>query len=467
MLFLKKLSFFIKRALQRLLGAFPAYHKYYINYLMKEKFIENYDFLNKSQWFSAEKIASYQQEKLSEMIRYSYKNVPYYKDLFDREGIDPGEIRTVEDLRKIPIVDKYKVRDQPEDFRASGYEQFNPKTNKTSGSTGTPFKILVDQAVVSFVHAVIWRHYNWAGCRFHDKSVYMGPPFDYETGEIDLKNLYQLDSTGKILKLNTGLMNKETLPELCRLLEDFKPDHIHAYPSIISIFAQYLLKNKSYEIRPESVILRAEKVYPEHRDLVKSAFGCPCFELYAMYEYITFASECDHHSLHLNEEMGITEIIKDGKPCAPGEVGEIVGTTLLNHSMPLIRYAMGDYGRIKKETCACGRQSPILEVTGSRAKDLIVTEKGYFNVMSGVPLIIEGVNEGINHVQFYQKDMKNLIIRLVKKDKAVNLDESQIKKRVGNYFRNSINISIEYVDSIARTKSGKYKYVDSEVPLEI
>jgi len=234
----------------------------------------------------------------------------------------------------------------------------------------------------------------------------------------------------------------------------------------MSVFAKFLTENPGYDIKPHSITLRAEKLYPGQRELLENVFRYPCFEFYGMWEYLIFAAECEYHRLHLDFELGIAEVVKDGRLCSTGEIGEIVGTGLHNYSMPLIRYATGDYGYIRNEGCQCGRKMPIIEIVGGREKDLIVTRKGFFNVMSGLPLML-GKNNLIKQVQFYQENKDTLVVRLIKGEEFSDSDKEGVKAAISNYLLNSIGITLEFLEYIPRTSAGKYMYVISKVAIEV
>jgi len=462
---LPKLYIFLKRKSQRILGFFPLYHRFSWFYLKVKNFRKHYRFVLKSQWFDQEKIRQYQRTHLKHILTYAYENVPYYKQLFDTHTISVDEIQSKEDLIKIPITNKELVKAHPDDFLSKEYKKFAHCVKKTSGSTGKPLEIFIDEELNSLVSALLWRHYNWAGCVFHSRRVEITYPLGFYKGVVDTQNLYEFDVTKKMLTINSALLNEKTLPTLCETIESFKPSHIFAYPSLMSLFAKYLARNPKFKIRPKSIILQAEKVYPEQRTFLEHIFGCPSFDFYGHWEFVVFAHECEYHNLHLNSELGITEIIKNGKVCAEREIGELVVTTLHNHSMPLIRYATGDYGYIREESCQCGRKMPVIEIVGSREKDLIVTKKGFFNVVSALPFLFDPQGN-IKQIQFYQESKDHLIVRIVKGEGFLDSNIERMKNILSGYFLDSIGISFEFLEAIPRTKAGKYKYVDSKVPIE-
>jgi phenylacetate-CoA ligase len=232
------------------------------------------------------------------------------------------------------------------------------------------------------------------------------------------------------------------------------------------MLAQYLKQHPEYSIRPHSIILRSEKLYPEHRRYMEEVFGCEIFEIYAQWEYVCFAADCSRHNLHHFFDLGVVEIVKDGKPCAPGEEGELVCTGLHNYSMPLIRYRIGDLGRIRNVDCPCGCRMPVIEITGCRGKDLIVTRNGYFNVMSGLPVQMQQIKP-FQQIQFVQEDLDRLEVRIVKREDFTPDERERMKQTVSRYFLDQLAVSIRFVDEIPRTEAQKYKYVESKVSLKL
>jgi phenylacetate-CoA ligase len=251
---------------------------------------------------------------------------------------------------------------------------------------------------------------------------------------------------------------------ICKKIDEFNPEIIKTYPSFAYTLSQYLQKHKTISIKPKAIITGSEKLYPEQKDFMQKIFGCEVYDFYAMWELLMFANSCSHGNLHTTPELGILETIQNGKRCKKGETGELVCTTLHNYSMPLLRYATGDYGYIEDMECPCGRKSEILNIVGSRNKDLIITKNGFINVMSGTPWF--GHKSRIKQIQFYQDKKGAATVRLVPDDNFNVTDLNKLKESLHDYFSDSVDLNFEFVDEIPRTATGKYKYVESKVPIE-
>jgi len=430
---------------------------------MGEEFEPCYRAIREREGFTTEEIHTYQNEHFLRIFRHAYDHVPAYRDLYAEAGIRKEAIRSIDDIDELPCVDKEVVKASPESFLAENIEQYKPRVNKTSGSTGMPLNIQVDEELVTMVNALLWRHMNWAGLTFRSRSAYVERPLGFIAGKVNRTDLYATDRGRKNLTINTALIGPETLPKICSTLADFKADAIHGHPNMLLLLSEFLKDNPQYRIRPKCITLRSEKVTPGQRRAIEEAFGCQVFDLFAQWEFICFAAECAQHNLHHFFDLGIVEVRKDGKKVNPGEIGELVCTGLHNYSMPLIRYKTGDLGTIMEGKCPCGLEMPVIEIHGSRGKDLIVTKTGYFEVMSGLPVKMQQVKP-FRQIQFVQHDMDRLEVKIVRIESLSEEEMERMKQIVSEYFAHQLQVSISFVEDIPRTEAMKYKYVESSVP---
>jgi phenylacetate-CoA ligase len=430
---------------------------------MGPRFEPHYRAIREREGFTREQIRAYQNEHFLRIFRHAFDSVPAYRELYEKAGVRRDAIRSIDDIDKLPCIDKEVVKARPESFLADHWEKYGPVLNKTSGSTGMPMNIRVDGDLATMVQALIWRHLNWAGLTFRDRSAYIERPLGYMEGRINRTDLYTTDRSRKNLAINTAMIGPDTLPRICSILEEFQADAIHGYPNMLLLLSEYLRAHPRYRIRPKCITLRSEKVAPEQRKTIEEAFACEAFELFAHWEYICFAADCAHHNLHHFFDLGVVEVMRGTTRVNPGEVGELVCTGLHNRSMPLIRYRTGDLGTIKEGKCPCGLEMPVIEIHGSRGKDLIVTRTGYFEVMSGLPVKMQQVKP-FRQIQFVQKDLDRLEVRIVKLE-DFNAEEIEGARRiVRDFFDGRIEVTIAFVEEIPRTEAMKYKYVESSVP---
>ena len=366
----------LRNTISYYLAKIPWYRRMSVCRHYGPKFKDYYRSTRQQEWFSPEQMKEYQNRHFLKIVRHAFDNVPFYRDFYAQAGLRKEMIRSIDDIEKLPCIDKETVRTNGNLFKAEDFERYRPVSQRTSGSTGKPLELFVDGDMAQLGEAMLWRHFNWAGYRFHDKAAYLEFPLGFKEGKIDTETLFTMDASRKVVNFNSGMLNPQTLPKICAKLEKFRPDTFHSYPSLLIMLAEYLRNHPEFTIRPHSIIARSEKLYPEQRQAIEEAFGCKVFEIYAQWEYLCFATDCPSGRKHHFFDLGIVNIVKDGHPCPDGEVGELICTGLHNYSMPLIRYKLGDIGKIAPSDCSCGRRMPILEIVGCRGKDLIVTSNG-------------------------------------------------------------------------------------------
>ena len=203
---------------------------------------------------------------------------------------------------------------------------------------------------------------------------------------------------------------------------------------------------------------------PHQRAEIEKAFSCRLMDWYGASEMVANIVQCEQGSYHIRPEYGVVEVLKaDGSPALPGEEGTLVGTGLNNRAMPLIRYRVGDNVVRRAGICPCGRGGDLVEKITGRVEDVIVTPDGRW--LTRLDHIFKGIH-GVEEAQLVQEVPAELRIRLVRKPEFGPHDEQEILANLRSRLGNEINLKFEYLDQIPRTKSGKFRFVVSRVPLE-
>jgi phenylacetate-CoA ligase len=413
----------------------------------------------------AEAVVRYQDERLREMVHHAYETVPYYRRLFDGEGLTPADIQTHADLPRLPLLTKEILKANFDDLRSRSFPRASLSDGHTSGTTGTPMEVLYDGSMMAMTYAALDRQYRWAGVnleRFGDRvAVLRGniivpltrskPPF------------WRMNWYHNQLLLSNFHMSPENLPAYFEKLRRFRPAVLDGYPSSVYVLAKVLL-NRDERLPLKAVLTSSETLFDFQREAMEEAFQCRVFDYYGAAERVVFAAECEaHQGHHLLPEYGITEIVdSDGKPVPDGQEGLMVGTSLQNFGMPLLRYATNDRTAIKTGECACGRPFPLMEDVTTKAEDLVLLPDGRFISPSVLTHPFKPLN-AIDGSQIVQTDRDRLVIRIVPRADYSEADSEQLigalKARLGQGMR----VELEFVDELPKTASGKFKWVVSEV----
>jgi phenylacetate-CoA ligase len=213
-------------------------------------------------------------------------------------------------------------------------------------------------------------------------------------------------------------------------------------------------------VKLDAVITGSEMLYDFQRAHIERVFGARVYDFYGMAERVAFAAECEHGRMHVNPEYGVVEILDaHGEPTR--DEGTIVGTSLHNHLMPLIRYRMNDTARWSREPCPCGRTYPVIERIGGRLADQLFDLDGRPVNCTTIGFAFDRVRN-IRRAQVAQVAADRWVIRIVPTPGYSALDGARILSRLARDVSPRVAAGIELVGDIPAQPSGKYKWVVQE-----
>jgi len=418
--------------------------------------------LMKSQWKPYDELREIQNKKLKAIVKHAYENVPFYREKFTSFGVNPDEIKTVDDLPKIPITTKQEARDNyPGKIVARGVDLKKCWLPHTSGSSGMPLYVVYDEVTEDYEKALALRPNLTCGQGLFDKWVVVTSPLDI----IERKPKW-FQRFGLFHTIDVSMM--ADLDEQISIITREKPDVIDGYSSALFILAQEVSR-RGLEIRPKLVFSTGELLAKEEREAINAAFGVKMFDQFGCVELSRTAWECPaHNGYHMDAESGIMEFLRDGKPVKPGERGEITYTNLYNYAMPFIRYSVGDIGIPSDEKCSCGRGLPMMKVIEGRNNSLVRLPGGrmlpslsFWSIMG-----MFSERDSISKFRVIQDKLEEIRIQIVPKGEFTGDTANLLVKHVAQSIGSEVNILIEPVDDIPRDKSGKIHSVISKVGID-
>jgi phenylacetate-CoA ligase len=416
--------------------------------------------ITESERCSRARLEEVQVQALSRLLEHCYSNVPYYREVFRERGLKPQDIRGSEDLKLLPVLDKETVRRSPDRFIATNFKRRQLYKENTSGSTGTPLKIWIDRRAYQSNYAFYEQRCNrWAGVGIRDRRAILAgrlvvpveektPPFwrySYFEGQLFLSSFH---------------MNFDNLGVYVEELRKFQPRVIVGYPSSVYALA-FFMKEKGLDgVSPRAILTSSETLLGNQREVIESTLGCRVYDGYGNAELVSFISECDCGGFHISPEFGIIEFLSDEKPVSEGMPGEMVCTGLLNYGMPLLRYRIGDVGVPSAERCPCGRELPLVDRIDGRVDDYVMTSNG--SLVGRLDHVFKGVSHVVE-TQIVQEALNRLRVLLVKGSGYTNEDGQTIVHNLRSRLGADMDVSIEFVDKVPRTSSGKFRSVVSHV----
>jgi len=414
--------------------------------------------LKKTQWFSHADLEAWQLARLQHLVQYAYENVPYYHERYQREGIHPQDIKSLQDLQCLPIITKADINQHLESFVCPQLRS-QAQPSLTGGSTGQPLRFYVENSFWWWNAALEYRGREWHGVRQGDKCAWvLGTPRDMrEWSRTERLKAALLQTT----YLNAFSMTEDNMQAFAELLIRWRPIFFVAIPSALTVFARYVQEKNITGIRPRLIETIAEKVTVPQRRLFEEVFQCRVVDYYSARELGAIAYECEAGGLHVCETR-LVETIANGRPVQPGQIGKIVATSLTQFLMPLIRYENNDMGILEASGCSCGRSLPLLSEIVGRTHDLLMTTSGQWMHGLSVDHIFR-VKPEVERYQVYQPDRYHLEVRLVCRQSVDQAWLEAARSELQARFGADMQISLQLVEDIALTPAGKHRYIISDV----
>lgn len=333
-------------------------------------------------------------------------------------------------------------------------------SGKTSGTSGTPLEVFRSLDSVVWEEAFNLQAWAWAGFRPGQRQAVLRGDQVAPVGQ-SAPPFWFWDRFGSQLFLSTRHLSDANARPMLDALKAAAPAMLRAYPSSGVELAR-LAERAGYGLTLPAVVTGSEPLYPVQRELIGRVFGCKVFDFYGMAERIAYAAQCEHGHYHVNPEYAYVEIL-DEQQRPTEDFGYIVGTTLHNRVMPLIRYRITDRARWLRGACPCGRSYPRIELSSGKVEDQLYDREGTPVSASIITFAFKGLSN-IRKSQVAQTGPGLWEVRLVPDAGYARADAEALLANFGKYISDKLEVSVRIVDDIALQPSGKYKWVSQEWP---
>jgi phenylacetate-coenzyme A ligase PaaK-like adenylate-forming protein len=399
----------------------------------------------------------WQEERLAYVLHRAATQVPYYRTHWATRR-RRGDRASWQYLENWPVLKKEAVRRYPTAFVADDCNIRHMYRESTSGTTGTPLDLRWSRSTLRAWFALYEaRNRIWNGvCRHENWAILGGQPV--VPGDTRQPPFWVWNASMNQLYLSANHISRENVPLYFEAMARYCVTHLVTYSSSASFLARQALDLGLSTIGLKVIIANSEPLFPWQRETIYQGLRSEVREFYGMAEAVAAASECSAGTLHLWPEVGWLEVLSDAEDVhvPRGTSGRLVCTGLLNVDMPLVRYEVGDRGKLGAERmiCKCGRTLSIISSIEGRTNDLLITRDGrrvyWLNpIFYGLPLReAQIIQEGLDRVrilyvhapEFTPEDAHSIIERL--------------RKRMGN-----VEVILEPVKEISRSANGKFQAV--------
>ncbi|MCB0474301.1 MAG: phenylacetate--CoA ligase family protein [Flavobacteriaceae bacterium] len=399
--------------------------------------------------WDADKIEAWQHENLQKLINDAYQNTVYYKELFDELGIKPGDIKTKEDLEKIPVLTRQIIIDNFDKLVSRKVKSIPHTRATTGGTTGTPMTYLLDNSSWSFTNADYIVNWERTAYNFGDKHLALGGSSLFGFSPTSLKHKIYYALKGRI-KLDGMQLSDNVLKSYAELLKKKKIKYIYGYASSMYLLAKYILDNNIF-VTVNACFPTSEILTDHYRETIIQAFKCKIVNSYGANDGGITAFEHRKGCF----EVGYNVLMRvDGKQSK----GPLLLTNLLNYAMPMINYQVGDAIKIKEQVMDYNGQ--IIEELYGRTSSILKLNNG--NILTGFGMQSALFQLPVQAWNLEQIDGNNLLCKVIRKAGFKASDEAILISKLKEYAGDGIGIEVKYFDRFELTSSGKRNYFMNE-----
>ena len=412
--------------------------------------------LLRNRYLPPEELKELQEGKLRAVFGHAYESVPYYRTLFRSAGLTPQDVRTLEDLKRVPITSKEALRAAGvEGALTEGVDPSSCLVSLSSGSTGKPFAAYHNAREAQTRTLVGFRALHAAGVRPWDRLVSFGPRAQ-PPSLMSRLGLYRTYS----LSVSRSLAVEEQIQHLKRI----QPTVLRIAPSKLRAILHHHDYRLSEIVRPRILISSSEVLDDGLKKRVLADLDAEFFNFYVCTEFAELASDCRaHEGLHVNADQLIVECLDDnGQPVEPGKPGVVVVTSLYGFVMPFIRFRLGDICTPIEGRCSCGSTFPLISAPLGRQDDVLRLPSGKILSTANLGVIIKTI-DGVDQYRYTQESLDHFVLQLVLWKHPGQETLAQVRKQVLDYLGEPVSFDIEIVDRLPEDK-GKFRRFISKVP---
>jgi phenylacetate-CoA ligase len=412
-----------------------------------------------------EKLRRMRDRRVRWLVRYAARTVPHYREFFNEQGIDPRDIHGAGDLSDLPLLDKAMVAEDPARFRSQSHHGRRALQFRTSGSTGEPLDIYHDRRSVL-------ENIAYSAPERAVTTVYLGHGFTHRTLRIN-RGSSTLGEVQAFCAANTLIPGKPQRHrvdvtaqpgEVIERVRELRPEILGGYGAYLELLFRYLQANDIEMPLPRLISYGAEGMTLSGRRLITEKFGIPVVANYSAVECFKIGFQCGRGPhYHIHEDLCHLRIVgRDGRDQAPGGVGNVVVTNLVNRGMVLLNYRLGDVAALGDRDCACGRTLVCMTGLQGRKLDAIVMPGGSF-IHAGAVWSVLARSSGVVRYQLIQQALDRFEVQLVTVDgEAYERFKTEAVPELQALFGPSAQISVTRHEQILPGSSGKFRPIMSK-----
>lgn len=407
-----------------------------------------------SSW-TPQQIQAWQEEKLHAFIEHAYNHTVYYRRIMDERGLTPKDIRTAEDLKKLPIITKQIAREHFDEIVPDNLSSFRYRDRRTGGTTGETMHYYCEEDTWGYVTAAKVYHWRKYGYQYGEPFVAMGSASLFAKKPSLVRRIY--DKIRNEIPMNTVNLTDELCKKYIAIIRKKKVRYIYGYAASIYIFTRYVASHNIDLKQIKGVFTTSETLTDENRKLIEKTYDCVVMDCYGARDAGISAYERAFHEYEIGYNV-IVETINDFEP----NTGTLLTTNFLNRTFPLIRYQYGDEAELAPRAESKGYNGQLFNRLLGRTSDVMRLENGHNMTATGFSMIMQEFDivafsfnkTGVNEVTLCVQPMEGIYTKE---------QESEIKRTIYLYIGDDAKLNMEYVDQFEPLENGKRRYFMNNV----
>jgi phenylacetate-CoA ligase len=430
------------------------------NIIYGRKYLQFIDLIKRGLSFTKEDFEAYEWEQLSDVLDIAFTSIPFYQSLYAEYGIKRNQIQNFKDFTLLPLINKEMIKENLNSFTSSKFSNQKLKMN-TGGSSGSPLEFFIHKGITrpkerAFLNA----YFQSLGYNRAQKSI------TFRGDVVPGKDIYMYDPIRKNYIFSSYRITEKTLNKIILNLNKIKPDFLFGYPSVVYDLSNLIISESQLElnISLKGIILLSEKLFDFQIKKIEEAFKTKVNSYYGHSERLILGYKCSNCNNYLMDRLyGYAELVdKNDQIIDANKAGRIIGTGFHNFVMPLIRYDTNDISCFAHEKCdRCGsRKSKIFGDIEGRTSDYLIGSDYRKISITGI-IFGQHLDEfkSISKFQLTQHVPGEVNFNIVAKKRLSPKDHQSLKRKIESASDNTILVSVNYVDELEKSPSGKFQYL--------
>ena len=400
--------------------------------------------------WSRTEILDWQNTQMHRLVEHAYQHTRYYREVMDGMGIKPQDIKSLDDLKRFPVLTRDIIKERFDDLIPDNIKKYPHRKSSTGGSTGQPMQYICDENTWGFVTAM--KIYSWkqTGYKYGDLFVSLGSSSLFPVNKKSWVHeiYFRLRNT---IPLNGMNMDDATCAKYMDIVRKHNIRYIYGYATAIYLLARYCRENQ-VNWHFDAAFATAEKLTPQYRQVISDTWGAQVMDCYGSKDGGITAYEIEPRKYHVGYAAWFEASDK--------EPSELYATNLIDFAFPTIRYANKDEVMMWDDSVDSKYNGQLLREVIGRTSDVVCFKNGHKLTTSGFTILFRDFNVDAYRIQ--KSGDFSVLVQIQKRENYTRDEHDLLYATIKKFVGEEVNVDFEYVDQFEPLKNGKRSFLINE-----